>query len=374
MPRPKMPINMVPDGPTPTPLDAKPKPERPLSSPAADEDLSGAGKITVQGNSYDCTEQHIKILDELGEGSYGYVKKVRLRANPQIEFAMKVIRSNIKSAERRALVREIVIIKRGLSCPNIVDYYGYNFCEGDVWIYMELMEISLFNLYRKISPDYFPEDILSQIAVSIFDGLKFLKVELNVMHRDVKPSNLLMGFDGSFKICDFGICNNLEKSLLQSTVGCSPYLSPERIDPSTEEPYGVEADVWSYGLTLVELGKLKYPYESVESDKNIFSLLEAIVHGEPPELPDRYSEGFRKFVNKCLIKDAKNRPSYEKGPSHDRTGPSLKDDTFYLQRKNELANTEVARRAVRTWYSAYDRVRSRPQQPPPPPMFGRQET
>ena len=76
------------------------------------------------------------------------------------------------------------------------------------------------------------------------------------MHRDIKPSNLLMGFDGAFKICDFGIAKNLEKSLLQSSIGCSPYLSPERINPQkVDEKYGVEADAWSFGLTLVELGK-----------------------------------------------------------------------------------------------------------------------
>jgi serine/threonine protein kinase len=58
-----------------------------------------------------------------------------------------------------------------------------------VWVYMELMEISLADLYRKISPTPFPEPILAQFSVSIFEGLKYLKTKLNVMHRDVKPSN-----------------------------------------------------------------------------------------------------------------------------------------------------------------------------------------
>jgi hypothetical protein len=84
-------------------------------------------------------------------------------------------------------------------CVWLIDFYGFSQTlildpchktgEGDVWVYMELMEISLADLYRKISPTPFPEPILAQFSVSIFEGLKYLKTKLNVMHRDVKPSN-----------------------------------------------------------------------------------------------------------------------------------------------------------------------------------------
>lgn len=334
-------------------MEPKPEPvEAPPSSPVLindDELMADVGKISINGASFACTEADVLILDELGEGQYGSVKKVRLKSRG-VELAVKVMRDNIKPDERKNLVREINTIRRAQACPTIVDYYGLNFCEGDVWIYMELMEISLEKLYVVIGADTFPEDILAQYTVSIFNGLRYLKNELDVMHRDIKPSNTLKGFDGQFKICDFGISNNLEKSLLHTVIGCSPYLSPERINPASgSESYGVESDVWSFGLTIVELAKKKYPYDGIEDDKNIFSLLQAIVGGEPPTLPERYSADFQDFVQQCLIKERKDRPRYNQPPIGQSKGTALENHVFY-QRVKDCVNPE----AVRDWYAKYD--------------------
>jgi len=262
---------------------------------------------------------------------------------------VKIMRDNIKPEERKSLIREISTIRKAQDCDFIVDYYGLHFAEGDVWVYMELMEVSLFHLYTRVKAagDPVPEPILAQIAVSVLNGLCFLKDELGVMHRDIKPSNLLMGFDGAFKICDFGIAKNLEKSLLQSSIGCSPYLSPERINPQkVDEKYGVEADAWSFGLTLVELGKQRYPYDSVEDDRNIFSLLQAIVHGEAPKLPESYSVPFRHFVSQCLIKDKSLRPRYSQPPANG--GQSLMEHEFYLAAKDTIDKAKVME-----WWKPY---------------------
>jgi serine/threonine protein kinase len=315
-----------------------------------DELMADVGKITIAGKSYPCAEGDVLILDELGEGQYGSVKRVRLKANVKLELAVKVMRDNIKPDERKNLVREINTIRLAQECPSIVSYYGLNFCEGDVWIYMELMEISLDKLYEEIGEENIPEDILAQFTVSIFKGLRYLKNELRIMHRDVKPSNTLKGFDGQFKLADFGISNNLENSLLHTAVACSPYLSPERIDPTGAGTvsYGVESDVWSFGLTIVELAKKKYPYDSVEDDKNIFSLLQAIVVGDPPTMPVRYSADFQDFVAQCLIKKRENRPRYSQKPIDDSTGEALENHPFFVRIKDC-----VDAPAVRDWYAKF---------------------
>ena len=288
---------------------------------------------------------------------------MHLKARGGLELAVKIMRDNIKPEERKNLVREINTIRRAQACPTIVDYYGLNFCEGDVWIYMELMEISLEKLYGVIGADDFPEDILAQYAVSIFNGLRYLKNELDVMHRDIKPSNTLKGFDGQFKICDFGISNNLEKSLLDTAVGCSPYLCPERINPvSGQESYGVESDVWSFGLTIVELAMKTYPYDGIEDDKNIFSLLLAIVGGEPPVLPARYSADFQDFVKQCLVKERMQRPRYSQAPIGQTDGAALENHPFY-QRVKDCVDPA----AVKAWYANYATAAGGGGAPPGPP-------
>ena len=112
-------------------------------------------------------------------------------------------------------------------------------------------------------------------------GLLFLKEKLGVMHRDIKPSNVLLGAEGEIKLTDFGMAKVMDQSLLHSHVGCERYLAPERLDPSiSPNDYGTESDVWSYGVALVELGMLKFPYDYRKN--HAFQLFTKIVRDPAP--------------------------------------------------------------------------------------------
>ena len=138
-----------------------------------------------------------------------------------------------------------------------------------------------------------------------------------IMHRDIKPSNVLVNSRGMIKLCDFGVATETVNSVADTFVGTSTYMAPERIQGS---PYTIKSDVWSVGLTVMELAIGRFPFDSSESaagdrvsagPMGILDLLQAIVHEPAPKLPK--SEAFppilEDFVAKCLLKSNDERPT-----------------------------------------------------------------
>lgn len=157
-----------------------------------------------------------------------------------------------------------------------------------------------------------PESVLARIAHSMVRGLKFLKDEMQIIHRDVKPTNVLVNTRGQIKLCDFGVSGQLEKSLAKTNIGCQSYMAPERIKGESQNnvgTYTVSSDVWSLGLSIIEVALGRYPYPP-ETYQNVFAQLTAIVHGPPPELPDGYSDIAADFVEWCLKKEPERRATY----------------------------------------------------------------
>jgi mitogen-activated protein kinase kinase len=226
-----------------------------------------------------------------------------------------------------AIIMELDILHRAVH-PSIVEFYGAFFIESCVYYCMEYMDAgSLDKLYGV----GVPEPVLGRIVSFMVKGLKFLKDELQIIHRgarhafplimlahksslllDVKPTNILVNKKGDVKLCDFGVSGQLEKSLAKTNIGCQSYMAPERIKGESQNAlstYTVSSDVWSLGLATLEIAIGKYPYPP-ETYSNVFAQLTAIVHGDPPELPDTYSETARDWVNSCLVKRPEDRATY----------------------------------------------------------------
>jgi serine/threonine protein kinase len=120
----------------------------------------------------------------------------------------------------KALINEVKILRELSHCINVIDFYGYALYGKKVWVFMELMEVSLEDLYKyfheKLYPEsrfsseiVIPEGVIGVIAYSILNALAFCAKQ-RVMHRDVKPRNVLVNQKGEVKICDFGVSKILE--------------------------------------------------------------------------------------------------------------------------------------------------------------------
>jgi len=288
-----------------------------------DSGLQGtSGKLKISPElTFDFTAEDLEDLGEIGRGAYGTVQKM-LHCKSQSLIAVKRIRCTVDEREQKKLMMDLEVVMKSNSCPFIVQFFGAIFKEGDCWICMELMDASLDKfykyVYRKMNQTM-PENIIGKIALATVQALSYLKDQLKIIHRDVKPSNILLDREGNIKLCDFGISGQLVDSIAQSRdAGCRPYMAPERIDPNTSKGYDIRSDVWSLGITLYEISTGKFPYPKWNS---IFEQLCQVVQGDPPQLGrpmsgSTFSNEFMAFVNTCLIKDHLQRPKYTRLLQH----------------------------------------------------------
>ena len=272
--------------------------------------IHGSGIDFEGGSTFQISLDEVDPIDELGKGNYGTVFKVR-HARPKARkeglgirgamskqlalqkadsddqqpakgttgliMAMKEMRLELEDAKFATIIMELDILHRCVS-PFIIDFYGAFFQEGSVYICIEYMDGGSVD---KLYADGVPESVLKKITAATVMGLKSLKDDHNIIHRDVKPTNILVNSRGQVKICDFGVSGNLVASIAKTNIGCQSYMAPERISGGgmgAAGTYSVQSDIWSLGLTIIEMALGRYPYPP-ETYDNIFSQLSVSGHG-----------------------------------------------------------------------------------------------
>lgn len=295
------------------------------------QSIHTSGKLKISPElTFDFTADDLQDLGEIGRGAFGTVNKM-IHCQSHTVMAVKRIRSTVDEKEQKELLMDLEVVMKSNDCPYIVQFFGAIFKEGDCWICMELMDTSLDKFYKFIYERLerrIPENILGKITVATVKALNYLKEKLAIIHRDVKPSNILLDKGGNIKLCDFGISGQLVDSIARTRdAGCRPYMAPERIDPQKAKGYDVRSDVWSLGITLYELATGSFPYPKW---KSVFEQLTQVVQGDPPRLSptengNSFTYEFVSFVNTCLIKDETQRPKYNK----------LLEDPFIMRSDSE---------------------------------------
>ncbi|CAI5454008.1 unnamed protein product [Caenorhabditis angaria] len=277
---------------------------------ALEEAKLKSGKLLINGRIEHVDEHDLEQLAELGHGSCGTVTKEKYKS---LVMAVKTMPTSSDSYLMSRILMDINVICQSFDCPYVVKCYGYFINDNHVKVCMEVMATCLDRLIQRVGP--IPEPIIGKMTVSIINALHYLKTRHSIMHRDVKPSNILLDWSGVIKMCDFGIAGRLVASrALSKQAGCPLYMAPERVDPNNLEAYGIRSDVWSFGVTLVELATGQFPFHG----KNDMERLIAIMRGDPPRLSvtDGFSPEFCNLVEICLQRNPENRPDYNQILNH----------------------------------------------------------
>jgi len=157
------------------------------------------------------------------------------------------------------------------------------------------------------------EKVAGRLAEGVLQGLTYLHSK-KLIHRDIKPSNILLSREGIVKLCDFGVSGELIESRAGTFTGTSLYMAPERLSGLE---YSIRADVWSTGLSLLELVQNRFPFSN---DLPPIELMIHITQSEPPQLEDEagvhWSDGMKDFIKETLRVDPALRPTPKDMQSH----------------------------------------------------------
>lgn len=254
-------------------------------------------------------------LKDLGAGNSGTVTKV-LHVPTQRTMAKKVIHVDSKLlAVQNQIVRELKILHE-CQLPYIIEFYGaFVNTNNTIVMCMEYCNCGLLDKILGLCPEAvrFPLYVLKKLSYVMLMGLTYLYREHKIVHRDIKPQNVLMNHRGEFKLCDFGVLRELKTLGMADTfVGTLYYMSPERIQGGE---YGVKSDVWSMGIMLIELARGRGVWDEEEAGarpvrcpEGILDLLQRIVNEQPPSLSrERYDAQLCRLIDSCLIKDDRER-------------------------------------------------------------------
>ncbi|KAJ6221545.1 hypothetical protein RDWZM_000090 [Blomia tropicalis] len=280
-------------------------------------------------------EEVFDILCKLGEGSYGSVFKALHKESGQI-LAIKQVPVESDLGE---IIKEISIMQQ-CDSQYVVRYFGSYFKGSDLWIVMEYCGGGSVSDIMRLRKKTLTEEEISTILKDTLMGLEYLH-ESRKIHRDIKAGNILLNNEGHAKLADFGVAGQLTDTMAKrnTVIGTPFWMAPEVIQ---EIGYDCLADIWSLGITALEMAEGKPPYGDIHPMRAIFM----IPTKPPPSFrePDRWSGEFIDFVQKCLVKNPEQRATSSELLKHDfiNRAPAVMIVQKIIQEAKEIQQIQQA--------------------------------
>ncbi|XP_037015261.2 STE20-like serine/threonine-protein kinase isoform X2 [Artibeus jamaicensis] len=250
-------------------------------------------------------EEFWEIIGELGDGAFGKVYKAQNKET-NVLAAAKVI--DTKSEEELEDYMVEIDILASCDHPNIVKLLDAFYYENNLWILIEFcaggaVDAVMLELERPLT-----ESQIQVVCKQTLEALNYLH-DNKIIHRDLKAGNILLTLDGDIKLADFGVSAKNTRTIQRrdSFIGTPYWMAPEVVmcETSKDRPYDYKADVWSLGITLIEMAEIEPPHHEL----NPMRVLLKIAKSEPPTLaqPSKWSSNFKDFLKKCLEKNVDSR-------------------------------------------------------------------
>lgn len=227
------------------------------------------------------------------------------------KVAIKIIElEHFQDKNLEEIRKEIQIMKLS-SHQNILNYYACFISETQLWMIMPIMECgSIGNILRYMFREGFDDEVLiASILKEVLQAIVYFH-EKGQIHRDIKAGNILLSSEGKIFLADFGVSSNLRVGNNAKTLTGSPcWMAPEVMESNRSSGYNFKADIWSFGITAIELAKGAPPY----IDQTPMKVILLVKNSNPPVLGrnEQFDSNFKDVVNLCLQKDPEKRPTAE---------------------------------------------------------------